>query len=153
MNDKQKAEALRLAATYLGSGLHDNAVKSLQRQANALDPPKVDRSLRGWVMVVVGGKEAVYWAEEDRLYDFRGGLHHIKWEQAENRRFKVTKLHTLQPDEVAVKIPPVSEWPHGCEFIRIALLFESATGRKMHESFDRILNREQREQAERMEAE
>ena len=49
MNDKKQiAEALRLAATYLGSGMHDNAVKSLEHQANALDPPyKVDRSLRG----------------------------------------------------------------------------------------------------------
>ena len=102
MSDKKQiAEALRLAATYLGSGLHDNAVESLQRQANALDPPyKVDR--------------------------------------------------TLQPGEVAVSILPTSEWPRGCEFIRIVLLFESATGRTLHESFERIFDRKD---AERMEAE
>ena len=37
IDNKQIAGALRLAATYLGSGLHDNAVKSLERQAAAIE--------------------------------------------------------------------------------------------------------------------
>ena len=36
-NLAQVAEALRLAADYLGSGLHNNAVLSLKRQAAACD--------------------------------------------------------------------------------------------------------------------
>ena len=150
MSDKKQiAEALRLAATYLGSGLHDNAVESLQRQANALDSHyKVDRSLRGWVMVTEPCMGTWMW----RAYE--GGLadreETMTWGEVEKRGWKVEQLHILQPDEVAVSIPPTSEWPHGCEFILIVLLFESATGRTMNESFERIFDRKD---AERMEAE
>ena len=42
----QVAEALRLAADYLGSGLHKNAVLSLRRQAAACDLNYVEQMRR-----------------------------------------------------------------------------------------------------------
>ena len=42
----QVAEALRLAADYLGSGLHNNAVLSLRRQAAACDLNYVEQMRR-----------------------------------------------------------------------------------------------------------
>ena len=153
MSDKKQiAEALRLAATYLGSGLHDNAVESLQRQANALDPPcKVCRSLRGWVLVVnKQGQKSMMYADANGIGYWSEHGTRFSWDDVELYGWKVTKLHILQPDEVAVSILPTSEWPHGCEFIRIVLLFESATGRTINESFERIFDRKD---AERMEAE
>ena len=122
IDKKQIAEALRLAATYLGSGLHDNAVKSLERQANALDPPyKLDRSLRGWVMVrdadmvwvwlaVAKGLQSSddkYWDDDDVL----------SWDDVERNGWKVEKLNVLQPGEVAVTLEPVKDWPEDAAYV------------------------------------
>ena len=114
MSDKKQiAEALRLAATYLGSGLHDNAVESLQRQANALDPPyKVDRSLRGWVLVVGPTSRSIWWACHDGLQQWAttGGEIDYSWATVEDYGWRVTKLHILQPSEVAVQLPDEEDW-------------------------------------------
>ena len=117
---KQIAGALRLASTYLGSGLHDNAVKSLERQANALDPPyKVDRSLRGWVLVVGPTSRSVWWACRDGLQQWATIDDQIdySWATVEDYGWRVTKLRTLQPDEVAVTLEPVKDWPEDAAYV------------------------------------
>ena len=104
IDNKQIAEALRLAATYLGSGLHDNAVESLQRQANALDPPyKVDRSLRGWVLVVNRqGQKSMMYADANGIGYWSEHGTRFSWDDVELYGWKVTKLRILQPGQTAV---------------------------------------------------
>ena len=151
MSDKKQiAEALRLAATYLGSGMHDNAVESLQRQANALDlPHKVDRSLRGWVLVEEPISQSIYWACRKGLQQWI--LHEDEpdytWATVEDLGWRVTKIRTLQPGEVVAKIPPMSEWPEESKWITLGYVFEN---RGMYIT---PTNKITREQAERMEEE
>ena len=149
MSDKKQiAEALRLAATYLGSGMHDNAVESLQRQADALDPPyQLDRSLRGWVLVVGPTSRSVWWACHKGLQQWATIDDQIdySWATVEDYGWKVTKLNILQPEEVAVSIPPTSEWPEESKWITLGYVFEN---RGMYIT---PTNKITREQAERME--
>ena len=150
---KQLAEAYRITAEYCYKRDYGSMADRLLREADDIDPPyKVDRSLRGWVLVVGPTSRSVWWACRDGLQQWATIDDQIdySWATVEDYGWRVTKLNILQPGEVAVSILPTSEWPHGCEFIRIVLLFESATGRTINESFERIFDRKD---AERMEAE
>ena len=114
MTDIEKADVLRKAAEIMSTEWGSEPIDEMREYADALDPPyKVDRSLRGWVMIEYdSGVKQVLHAEEHGLTESdqrHAGL--ITWDEVEKYGWKVTKLHILQPGEVTVKIPPVSKWP------------------------------------------
>lgn len=80
--------------------------------ADRLDPPKpkVDRSLRGLVKVTYGGLTTYRTALADGLSD--GGRDASwRWDDVDERGCTVTPVRVLADDEVAVKVPPMEEWP------------------------------------------
>jgi hypothetical protein len=112
MNDREKADVLRKAADIMSTEWGNEPIDEMRDYADALDPPyRLDRSLRGLVMAVVTSAESIYWADDDGLHQFLGGVKCITWDEVVDRRYKVTKLRILQPGEVVAKIPPVAEWP------------------------------------------
>ena len=120
MTNKEIAGRLRTLLRE-NSGPGTFAFQRIREFADELDPPyKLDRSLRGWVMVVtVDGQYGILRAEQDGLYTFRGGMHCVAWDLADEAKYQVTPIRVLQPGEVAVKIAPVSEWPRSATYIGV----------------------------------
>lgn len=71
MTDKEQAEAYREAAKWLDSeevSWTATIAEMLRTRADKLDPPKVDRSLRGWVILEAeNGRQTVFYADHDGL--------------------------------------------------------------------------------------
>ena len=106
MNDKEKADILRKAAEYI-EGVDPKtdedtyAIEQCISYADKLDPPyKVDRSLRGWVLMTEPCMGTWVWrAYEKGLADREETM---TWGIVEKRGCKVEQLRTLQPDEVVL---------------------------------------------------
>jgi hypothetical protein len=95
MNDKDKAEAYRMVADYLHHEGYDGVADNVRARADELDPPKVDRSLRGWVVVRPSeqGGAFIRWAGSYGLYEGsenRGAS--TSWERVEYYGWTVRPL-------------------------------------------------------------
>ena len=113
MTDIEKADVLRKAAEIMSTEWGSEPIDEMREYADALDPPyKLDCSLRGEVLVVNSfGQRSMMYADKHGIgYWSKHGTRYV-WDIVGKYGWKVTKLHILQPGEVTVKIPPVSEWP------------------------------------------
>ena len=142
---RQAAEDCRRLADFLERcRARPEIITGLREEAEKLDPPyQLDRSLRGWVLVTEPCGATWVW----RAYE--GGLvereETMTWDGVVRQGWKVEQLHVLQPNEVTVKIPPVSEWPEETYTYTVGGWFRNYIYRHQ-----RIVTREE---AERMEAE
>ena len=103
MDNKEIADVLRKAAEIMSTEWGSEPIDEMREYADALDPPyKVDRSLRGWVMVNTFNGEGIFWADLGGLRQFSSGVVCVTWDTAEKHRYKVTKLRILQPGQTAV---------------------------------------------------
>ena len=139
---RQAAEDCRRLADFLERcRARPEIIAGLREEADKLDP--LDRSLRGWVLVTEPCRATWVWrAYENGLADREETM---TWGEVEKRGWQVEQLHVLQPGEVAVEIPPVSEWPRSATYIGVYYANDRGP-------IDEIFSID-REQAERMEAE
>ena len=145
MTDKEIAERLRKLIDGTSNGIVLS--EAIQKLADELDPPRPEpgtvvwwrsKTMREWKIAKVCRINLA----EKQLLGIRNmnatfiSLEDIEWKPA----------RILAPDEVAVKIPPVSEWPEKCD--AITWVYREPDGALCH--YDPIITREE---AERREAE
>lgn len=110
-----------------------------RKLADELDPPRPEPGTVVWWRY----KEGTYWWLAEIAKDGKG----LRWPSRtipfEEIEWKPVRI--LAPDEVAVKVPPVSEWPPLS--VGLALMYYPDNGH--HEGYKRLITRAE---AERMEA-
>ena len=102
MTNKEIADRLRNA-------VGNKSFAAVEYIISELDPPKVDRSLRGWVVVERShGEQFVRWAREDGLYVTTfGNSKECSWDDLERFGWTVRKL-TLE--DIGYKVRRWDEW-------------------------------------------
>ena len=143
MNDKEIAARLREMSVSIAGKDMPMAIEAF---ANELDPPyKLDRSLRGWVLVVRPTSRSIWWACYDGLLQWAATGDEIdySWATVETYGWRVTKLHVLQPGEVVVHVEDLERvlfcaeqtlrrrWPY---------LDDDNHYRKVKEAYDKALD-------------
>lgn len=94
LTDGEAAAMYRFAADYLVSEGYPDAARTLRQWAELLDPPyKVDRSLRGWVLVGDSnrGMQHVQWASRRGISQFKGGSG-VTWDYFERDGCVIRRL-------------------------------------------------------------
>ena len=145
MNDKEKADILRKAADIMSTEWGSEPIDEMREYADALDPPyKVDRSLRGWVLVVnKQGQKSMMYADANGIGYWSEHGTRFSWEDVELYGWKVTKLNVLHPGEVTVHVEDLERvlfcaeqtlrrrWPY---------LDDDNHYRKVKEAYDKALD-------------
>jgi len=142
MNEKQLAERIREAVCLMQGGIYDEAAAVLESTAYELDPPKPEPGTVVWWKFPQMRKWEIARIHQagntlPGIYDLRGNfvpMGDLQWKPA----------RILGPRQVAVDVPPVSEWPEDVTWIAVDWVSVDGHVRTMQELIHR-------EEAERME--
>ena len=143
MTNKEIAEQLRSIAR--AEGLYTQNRKELFRLADELDPQRPEPGTLVWVRWNEAGLQTALVDADGKGVVFNDNSY-LPWEVV----IECVKPRVLAPDEVAVKVPPASEWPKEAESLHCDPWFANGGKRYMRHSSALTITRAE---AERMEAE